>query len=106
MSRKDGKKYLTAKDAKFDVYKRQNCCCLWTIYVFAVMLNWKFNKLFYSFFYDLKTFQAYFTRAKYFRKLQTWYAIVYLICIDLALVCITITALTQIEQGNQLFICL
>jgi len=29
-----------------------------------------------------------------------------LICIDLALICINITALTQIEKGNQLFIVL
>jgi len=38
--------------------------------------------------------------------MQTWYSILYLICVDLALICIDVTALTQIEQGNQLFITL
>lgn len=57
-------------------------------------INFKFNKLFYSFFYDLKMFQSHFSRAKYYRKMQTWYQIVYLICVDLALICINVTALT------------
>ena len=70
----------------------------------SACINYKFNKMFYSFFYDMRQFQAFFSRAKYYRKLQTWYSIVYLICIDLTLICIDITALTQIEQGNQLFI--
>jgi len=106
MSAEDAKKYLGPRDQKFDVYKRQNKCTFWTVYVCSSALNWKYNKVFYSFFYDHKTFQSYFTRAKYYRKLHTWYQIVYLICIDLALICINITALTQIEKGNQLFIVL
>ena len=34
------------------------------------------------------------------------FEIVHLICVDLLLVCINVTALTQIEPGNQLFITL
>jgi hypothetical protein len=106
MTEAESKKYLGPRDVRFDTYKRQNKCMMYTIYVFTAGFNWKFSKLYYSFFYDLKHFQAYWTRAKYYRKLQTGYQIAYLIAVDLALVCINITALTQIEQGNQLFICL
>jgi len=35
---------------------------------------------------------------------MTWYQIIYLICIDLALICIDVTGLTKIESGNQLYI--
>lgn len=69
-------------------------------------MNWKFTKMYYSFFYGMKQFEAYWSRAKYFRKLQTGYQIAYLILVDLFLICINITALTQIEPGNQLFITL
>lgn len=61
-------------------------------------LSFKFNKLFYSFFYDLTTFQAHFTQSKYYRKMMTWYQIIYLICIDLTLICIDITGLTKVEK--------
>lgn len=64
------------------------------------------NKSFYSHFYDLRPFQAPFSRAKTYRKKLIMFEIVHLICVDLLLVCINVTALTQIEPGNQLFITL
>lgn len=106
MSDEEAKQYLGPKDEQFNLFKKQNCCSTYTIYVLTATINFKFNKMFYSFFYDLKIAQSHFSRAKYYRKMQTWYQIVYLICVDLALICINITALTQIEQGNQLFITL
>ncbi len=36
--------------------------------------------------------------------MMTWYQIAYIICIDLSLICIDITGLTQVESGNQLYI--
>lgn len=36
--------------------------------------------------------------------MMTWYQIIYLICIDLSLICIDVTGLTKIEPGNQLWI--
>jgi len=35
---------------------------------------------------------------------MTWYQIIWLICIDLSLICIDITALTQLTTCSQLFI--
>jgi hypothetical protein len=94
MTEEESKLFLGPRDEKFDLYKRQNKGTYITLYVLSGAINWKFNKMFYSFFYDLKTFQCYFSRAKFYRKMHTWFAIVYLICIDLALICINITALT------------
>lgn len=69
-------------------------------------MSFKFNKLFYSHFYDLNMFQAHFSQAKYYRKMMTWYQIIYLICIDLTLICIDITGLIKVEKQpwNQLFV--
>jgi len=36
--------------------------------------------------------------------MQTWYMIAYIICVDLALICIDITGLFVVVPGNQLFI--
>jgi hypothetical protein len=36
--------------------------------------------------------------------MMTWFQIVFIVCIDLALICIDVTGLTKIESGNQLFI--
>lgn len=106
MTEEESRLYLGPRDEKFNLFKRQNRCTTYTIFTLSACINYKFNKMFYSMFFDLKVFQAYFSRAKYYRKLLTWYSIVYLVCIDLALICIDVTALTQIEQGNQLFITL
>lgn len=100
MDKYEARAYLTAKDEKFSQYKRHYGCATWLIFALTACVNFKFNKLFYSNFYDLKVFQAPFSQEKYYRKMHTWYAIIYLISVDLALICIDITALTQIEQGN------
>lgn len=95
---------MVDRDDKFISYKRQNRCAAYTIFSLTAGMSFKFNKAYYSFFYDLKVFQAQFTQAKYYRKMMTWYQIIYLICIDLALICIDVTGLTKIESGNQLYI--
>lgn len=111
MTKKEAAKHLAPVDNQFSVFKRQNKTTTYVVYALTVTMNFKFNKMFYSFFYDLKMFQANITNAKYYRKMMTWYQIIYLICIDLCLICIDITCLTKIEGGlnsidgnNQLWI--
>lgn len=95
---------MVDKDEKFQAHKRQHRCFSYTVFVLTATVNFKFNKCFYAFFYDFREYQSLFSRSKYYRKMMTWYQIIYLICIDLALICIDVTGLTKIESGNQLFI--
>ena len=74
------------------------------IFAATATISFKFNKCFYSYFYQIKAFRSHFSEAKYYRKMQTWYMIAYIICVDLALICIDITGLFVVVPGNQLFI--
>jgi hypothetical protein len=74
------------------------------ISAFTILSNWKFNKLYYSHFYNYAMFQATWTNTKDYRNMVNWYGIVHMITVDLFLICIAITGLITIEWGNQLFI--
>jgi hypothetical protein len=104
MTKKEAKKHLEDRDAKFISHKRSHRYFSYIIFAMTAAVNFKFNKAYYSFFYDMKMFQSQFTQAKYYRKMMTWFQIAFIICIDLSLICIDITGLTKIESGNQLFI--
>lgn len=104
MTRAEAKKHMVDKDEKFIHHKRQHRCFSYTIFALTATTSFKFNKCFYAFFYDFREYQALFSRAKYYRKMMTWFQIVFIVCIDLALICIDVTGLTKIESGNQLFI--
>jgi hypothetical protein len=47
---------MVDKDEKFIAYKRQFKCTSTTVFILTAGVNFKFNKLYYSFFYDLKMF--------------------------------------------------
>jgi hypothetical protein len=49
---------MVDRDDKFISYKRQNRCAAYTIFSLTAAMSFKFNKAYYSFFYDLKVFQA------------------------------------------------
>lgn len=100
MTKADSKKYMVERDDKFQAHKRQYRCTSRTIFTLTAAVNFKFNKAYYSFFYNMPKFQCLFTQAKHYRKMMTWYQISYLICIDLSLICIDVTGLTKIEPGN------
>jgi hypothetical protein len=110
MTRSEAKKHMVWKDERFIAHKNGHKCMSLLTAVFTATLGFKFNKLYYSFFYDLSPFKAHFSRAKYYRKFLTWYQIVWLICIDLCLICIDITGLTKVENPwsgapwNQLYV--
>lgn len=106
MKKEESLRYLGPRDEKFTEFKSKHTFVTYTIFTLSATINYKFNKIFYSFLFDFKVFQAPFSRVKVYRKLLTLFTIVYAICVDLALVCIDITALTQIERGNQLHITL
>jgi len=104
MTKREAQKHRQPIDANFNLFKRQHRCTVYSIFIMTTTLNYKVNKFFYSFFYDLKMFQARFTNTKYYRKMLTTYHIVSVICIDLALICIDITCLSMIENNNQLWV--
>jgi hypothetical protein len=106
MTREEARKHMVDKDEKFIAHKNQFSCTSKWIFSLTAIINFKFNKLYYSFFYNLNMFQCKFTQAKYYRKMHTWFQIAYLIFIDLLLICIDITGLTKVEKQpwNQLYI--
>lgn len=104
MKRAEAQKFREPIDEKFNLYKRQFPGAVYSIYVFSIAMNFKINMAFYSFFYDLNPFKAHWEKAKYYRKMLTWYLIAYIICVDLALILIDITCLIMIENKNQLHI--
>lgn len=67
---------------------------------FTILSNWKFNKLYYSFFYNYSMFSATWTNTKDYRNQLNWFSIVHMITVDLFLICIDITGLVSIEWGN------
>ena len=75
-----------------------------SIYICECLLGFKFTHGLYCFFYDLQPFKAYFDHSKVYRKMLTWYTIAWIICVDVALICIDITCLTMIEDNNQFWI--
>jgi hypothetical protein len=104
MTKAEAKKHVEPIDYDFSVYKRLHKPYVNTIYAFGILLSFQVNMAFYSFFYDLKAFQARFEHAKYYRKMLTWYLIAYIIGVNLTIICIDITCLTMIENKNQLHI--
>jgi hypothetical protein len=104
MTKAEANKHKEPIDDKFNLYKRQFKSCVYTVYGFSSLLGFQVNMAFYSFFYDLKPFQAHFEKAKYYRKMLTWYLIAYIILVNLTTICIDITCLTMIENKNQLHI--
>lgn len=68
------------------------------------LLNFKINKALYSFFYNQPRFEARFTHAKFYRKMMTTYYVIWLLCIDIALIVIDITTLVMIEGNNQFWV--
>lgn len=106
MSREEAKKHMVDKDEKFIAHKTAHRGLSYTIFALTASLSFKFNKAYYSFFYDLDPFKCHFTQSKYYRKMMTWFQISHLIFIDLLLICIDITGLTKVEKQpwNQLYI--
>jgi hypothetical protein len=74
------------------------------VFVLTATVSFKFNKAFYSFFYDSAQCQALFSRSKYYRKILTWFTIIWIILVDLVLISIDVTGLTKVTADNQLFI--
>jgi hypothetical protein len=58
MTKLESLKHMVDRDDKFISYKRQNRCAAYTIFSLTAAMSFKFNKAYYSFFYDLKVFQA------------------------------------------------
>ena len=56
MTREEARKYMVERDEKFVAHKRAHRCCTYAIFILTATLGFKFNKLYYSFFYDLKQF--------------------------------------------------
>ena len=104
MSKAEASKHRTWQDQQFIDHKRRHCCCTYWVFAATAAISFKFNKCFYSYFYQMSAFRSHFSEAKYYRKMHTWYMIAYIICIDLALICIDITGLFIIVPDNQLFI--
>lgn len=75
----------------------------WTIMLLS-FLHFHFSKLLYSRFYCRDMFEARFEFSKVFRKSMMIFCIVYLIFVDVLMIAIDITGLTQIASNNQLFI--
>jgi L-lactate permease len=104
ISYREAWKHRKPIDENFNLFKRQHRCTAYSIFILTTTMNYKFNKAFYTFFYDLKMFQVRFTNTSYYRKMLTTYHIISVICIDLALICVDITCLTMIEDNNQLWV--
>lgn len=73
MTRQEAQQFLEPVDDKFNNYKLQHKSTTYIVYVLSSTLGYKFNKLFYSFFYDLKMFEAHISDASYYRKMMTAY---------------------------------
>lgn len=104
MTKREAAKYKVPIDEKFFGYKKQHGKFLCVVYWLSVTFAWKCNKVFYSHFYDLNMFQVPLSRAKFYRKMVTIFQIVHMIVIDLFLICLDITALTQIEPWNMMWV--
>lgn len=104
IQKKDVHKYVIASDKEFGVYVKKHRCANLTISSLTFLLCFKLNKLYYSHFYMFDMFKARWTDHKFYRKMMTWYCIVWMITVDLFLICIDITGLFTLEWGNQLYI--
>jgi hypothetical protein len=100
-SKKDGGR--EDKDFLFMQYKKQHSFAYYAIATLSY-LNIRFNKLFYSRLYSSDAFSARWEKANKLRKYQQAATIIFLIFVDLILICIDITGFLQIGWGNQLFI--
>jgi hypothetical protein len=81
------------------VHVAKHKCTFWTIHLLS-FCHFHFNKLLYSRFYCRDMFEARFEFAKVYRKSTMIFCIIYIIGVDLLMVCIDITGLTQIGWGN------
>jgi hypothetical protein len=73
MTEAEGKKHKVDRDPKFTEHKQKHKCMSAWISMLTATVNFKFNKCYYSRFYDLDPFYSQFTQAKYYRKMMTWY---------------------------------
>jgi hypothetical protein len=98
MTRSEAKSKMVWKDEKFIEFKRNNKCCYGLITFLTVFFAFKSNKLLYSFFCNMKPFQAQFTLFKYYRKMTFIYQCIWLVGVDLVLIAANITALVVMDN--------
>lgn len=56
MTKAEAKKYKVERDEKFQSHKRQYRCTSGLIFFLTASINFKFNKAYYSFFYNMPKF--------------------------------------------------
>lgn len=74
------------------------------ITVLSLISVFKLNKIFYSHFYSFSVFKARWSDVKFYRKMMMWFCVAHFITVDLFTICIDITAIINMDWGNQLYI--
>jgi len=80
-------------DDKFFAYKKKYGFVFFVISSITALVTFKFNKLYYSQFFGFGMFKASWTNTNDYRKYHTWFTIVHILVVDLALIIIGISGL-------------
>lgn len=82
IKKQDLHKYTQPTDKLFSDYVRKHKCVNSTVSVLTVILTFKVNKLYYSHFLMFDMFKAKWSDHKTYRKMMTWYCMIWMIFVD------------------------
>jgi competence protein ComGC len=96
---------MVDSDQKFAAYKKDHRWMFCIISTLTALVSFKYNKIFYSYFYSFKMFRASWTEEQKYRKNMTWFTIVHMLIVDLGLIIIGVAGVLSLRfLQNQLWI--
>ena len=105
ITKKELERFIFRSDEDFTKYTKKHKCVAGFI-AFLTIFTFKYNKLYYSRLYSFDMFKARWSQGKYYRKMMTWYCIVFIVLIDLFLLVIPFAGLYQwyLNKGDRPFL--